>query len=227
MYFVFSSQSATHGGQQINEFTGFALCHKGKAKAPDNVYNPADGADAYTNPSIYPKLAQYTEAARKRHGDEFDPTTEPLDIDLLMRLGPGKQHGRYWMANSAIESSSVPRLSEIRARSTSSSSDIPIAPRQPSSTQMMAAFQVCTVLFIVHWFYTCALPCGCNIAGPACRVAGPAGGPGGGPSTAARGCPAGGGTSDAGHGGLLPGPSDPGFGPASVAYLAARSSPVF
>jgi hypothetical protein len=162
---VFSSQTDSHGGQEINEFTGYSLAHKGKARAPGNVYNPADGADAYTNESVYPKLAQYTEAARRRHGDDFDPATEPLDTDLVMRLGGGKQHGRYWMANSAIESSSVPRLSEIRARSTSSS-DIPIAPRQQSSAQMMAALQVSTVLFVVHWFYTCALPLHClNLTG--------------------------------------------------------------
>ena len=79
-------------------------------------------------------------------------------------------------------------------------------------------------------------PCGCNIAGPAGRVAGPADGPGGGPSAAARGCPAavgvsaGGypaalGASAAGRGDLLSGPSDPGFGPASVASLAVRSTP--
>ena len=69
------------------------------------------------------------------------------------------------MANSAIESSSVPRLSQIRQTSTSSS-NIPIAPQQPSSTQMMAAFQVSTVLFVVHWFYTCTWPLHClNLAG--------------------------------------------------------------
>jgi hypothetical protein len=160
---VFSSQTDSHGGQQINEFGGYSLAHKGKALDPNNVYNPEDSG--YTNESIYPKLAQYTEAARRRHGDDFDPATEPLDTDLVMRLGGGKQHGRYWMANSAIDSSSVPRLSEIRARSTSSS-DIPIAPRQQSSAQIMAALQVSTVLFVVHWFYTCALPLHClNLTG--------------------------------------------------------------
>ena len=162
---VFSSQSQSHGGQEINEFMGYALAHKGPATAADNIYNPEDGADAYTNASVYPKLAEYTSAARTRHGEDFDPATQPLDTDLVMRLGGGKQHGRYWMANSAIESSSVPRLSQIRQTSTSSS-DIPIAPRQPSSTQMMAAFQVSTILFVVHWFYTCTWPLHClNLAG--------------------------------------------------------------
>lgn len=157
---MFFSQSSAHQGQPINEFAGYALSHSGKATAEDNVYDPAKGPDAYTNARVHGKLTQYTEAAKKRYGDEFDPATEPLDTDLVMRLGGGKQHGRYWMANSAIDPSSVRRLSEIRSRSTTSS-DIPIAPRQQSNTQMMEAFQVITVSFVVHWFYTCALPMHC------------------------------------------------------------------
>ena len=130
--FVFSSQTQSHGGQVVNEFTGYALAHKGKATAADNVYDPAEGPDAYTNASVYPKLAEYTSAARQRHG-------------------------RYWMANSAIESSSVPTLSQIRRDGTRSSSDIPIVPRQPSNAQMFSAFQVSAVSFIVHSFHTCTL----------------------------------------------------------------------
>ena len=71
--FVFSSQSQSHGGQEINEFMGYALAHKGPATAADNIYNPEDGADAYTNTSVYPKLAKYTSVARTRHGEDFDP----------------------------------------------------------------------------------------------------------------------------------------------------------
>ena len=91
--FVFFSQTQSHGGQVVNEFTGYALAHKGKATAVNNVYDPADGPNAYTNASVYPKLAEYTSVARTRHGEDFDPATQPLDMDLMMRLGGGKQHG--------------------------------------------------------------------------------------------------------------------------------------
>lgn len=104
---------------------GYALAHKGPATAPDNVYNPADGADAYTNASAYQKLAEYITAARTRHGEAFDPATQPLDTDLRMRMGGGKRHDRYYMANSAIDSATVPTLRQIRSGSTSSS-DVPI-----------------------------------------------------------------------------------------------------
>jgi hypothetical protein len=109
----------------------FTMAHKGKATAPDVTYNPADGPEAYSNASVYNKLSEYTSTARERHREDFDPATQPLDTDLLMRLGGGKQHGRYWMADSTVDSASIPNLAEIRARSTSSS--VPIRPWQHSS----------------------------------------------------------------------------------------------
>ena len=105
----------------------YALAHKGKATAPEVTYNPTDGPEAYTNASVHSKLSEYTLAARERHGEDFDPATQPLDTDLLMRMGGGKQHGRYWMADNTVDSASVPNLAEIRARSTSSS--LPIRSR--------------------------------------------------------------------------------------------------
>ncbi|XP_066327974.1 uncharacterized protein [Miscanthus floridulus] len=56
-----------------------------------------------------------------------------------MRLGGGKQHGRYWMASNMVDSTSMPNLAQIRAQSTSSS--VPIRPRQASTLQQMAALQ--------------------------------------------------------------------------------------
>ena len=53
----------------------YALAHKGPATAVDNIYNPEDGADTYTNASVYPKLAEYTSVAHTCHGEDFDPAT--------------------------------------------------------------------------------------------------------------------------------------------------------
>jgi hypothetical protein len=126
----------------INEFTGYVLSHQGKATDPENVYDPAKGADAFTNPNAYEKVVQYTEAVRKRHGEAYDPATEPLDTDVLMRTGGGKQHGRYFLAHSVIDPATVPTLREVRRSDSTTSSDVPIQPRRPSSTQMMAVVQV-------------------------------------------------------------------------------------
>jgi hypothetical protein len=113
----------------------YALAHKGKATAPEVTCNPADGPEAYTNASVHSKLSEYTSAARKCHGEDFYPATQPLDTNLLMRVGGGKQHDRYWMTDSTVDSASVSNLTEIRARSTSSS--LPIRSWQQSSQQQM------------------------------------------------------------------------------------------
>ena len=179
---VFSSQSQAHDGQVINEYEGYALSHKGRAKDPDNVYSSADEPEAYTNPNAYEKMVQYTEAARMRHGPTYDPARQPLDTDILMRTGGGKQHGRYFIAHSAIDPATVPTLRQVRRSDSTTSSDVPIRPRQPSHTQALEAVQVTLVSFAVHWFYICTFPFalfkyrGCNIVVPAGRVAGRAGG---------------------------------------------------
>jgi fructose-specific phosphotransferase system component IIB len=56
----------------------------------------------------------------------------------MMRLGGGKQHGRYFMATSAIEPSAVQMLTELRIEDRRrGGAQIPIAPQQPSSAQMI------------------------------------------------------------------------------------------
>jgi hypothetical protein len=125
-----------------NEFTGYGLSHQGKATDPNNVYDPTKGANAFTNSNAYEKVVQYAEAVRKSHGEAYDPATEPLDTDVLIRTGGGKQHDRYFLAHSLIDPTTVPTLREVRRSNNTTSSDVPIQPRRSSSMQMMAAVQV-------------------------------------------------------------------------------------
>jgi hypothetical protein len=71
-------------------------------------------------PVVYNRLHDYIAMAQEVHGSEYDPSTEQIDPDVLMRVGEGKRHGRYWIADGAIDSSSTSTLSQMRARSTSS-----------------------------------------------------------------------------------------------------------
>jgi hypothetical protein len=96
------------------------MAHKGKAMS-DITYNPDDGPEVYNNPIVYSRLQEYTAMAQEVHGPEYDPSTKQIDLDMLMRVGGGKRHGRYWIADGAIDSSSTPTLSQARARSTGSS----------------------------------------------------------------------------------------------------------
>jgi len=148
----FFLQTRFHPGQECASFKAYALAHKGKAKDPDLVYNPEDPPKAYSNLSVHSRLSEYTAMAREIHGPEFDPSTADLEGDIVMRLGPGKPHGRYYMGNSTIDTANTQTLAQIRARSTSSSPAI-----RPRSQPQVVALQVSSVAFVVHSFSTRSL----------------------------------------------------------------------
>jgi len=125
----------------------WVLSKKGKATA--NIdFNPEDPPEAYSDPSIHSRVSEYIAMARQVHGSQFDPSTQDLDGEIVMRVGGGKKHGRYWIGDSTLDTASTPTLSQIRARSTSSS---PAIRPRPTTTQFqMEALQVISVLFIVR-----------------------------------------------------------------------------
>jgi hypothetical protein len=218
---VFSSQTQSHDDQVINEFTGYILSHQGKAIDSENVYDLARGPDAITNQNVYDKVVQYIKVVRTCHGADYDPSTEPLDMDILMRMGGGKQHDKYFIAHSVIDPAIVPSLREVRhsGSSVGTSSDVPIQPRRPSSTQMMAVVQVTIrhslVLHMLPNPYALFKHRLCNIAGPAGRDAGPTRGPTGkrggprrGPSAVAGGPTGGPSAGDASFPAALPASDD-------------------
>jgi len=108
----------------------YALAHKGKATV-DVAYNPEDPPSAYSNESIHSRLDGNTSMARVVHGLEYNPSTHDLDGEVVMRAGGGKKHGRFWIVDDTIDTASTPTLSQIRARSTSSSPAI--RPRSDST----------------------------------------------------------------------------------------------
>jgi hypothetical protein len=70
------------------------MAHKGKATS-DITYNLDDGPEAYANSTVYNRLHEYTTMAQEVQGLDYDPSTEPIDPDVLMRVGGGKRHGQY------------------------------------------------------------------------------------------------------------------------------------
>lgn len=112
--------SVSHGGQTCSIFKAFVMSHKAKATSDVN-YNPEDGPEAYNNGTIHSRLSEYTSMAREVHGSEYDPSTEELDAEVVMRVGGGKKHGRYWICDGAIDSAATPSLSQIRTSSTGAS----------------------------------------------------------------------------------------------------------
>ena len=136
---LFHSQSASHGGQPCGQLKAYALAHKGKATA--NIdYNPEDPPSAYSNSTVHTRLSEYTSMAREVHGADFDPTSQDIDGEIVMRVGGGKKHGRYWIGDSTVDTASTPTLSQIRARSTGSAP--PISQRPTVSQMQLAQVQV-------------------------------------------------------------------------------------
>ena len=139
-------QMKAHPGKDCNDFKAFCMSHLGKSGSEVD-YTGQEPPTAYTNPEIGERIREYTVAAKARHGEEYDPCTQEIDVDLVMRQGGGKKHGRLWIADGAIDSSTVRNLDAIRARSTSSSQAI--RPRPSPALRQVEALQVMDLLLIV------------------------------------------------------------------------------
>jgi hypothetical protein len=64
-----------------------------KGKATSNItYNPNDPPSAYSNPTIHGRIQSYTEMGRQVYGPDWDPRTQPLDGEVVMRARGGKKH---------------------------------------------------------------------------------------------------------------------------------------
>ena len=125
---------------------GWALAHKGKAS--EVTYNPDDPPSAYSNPSVYAHINMYTEAGRQVHGPDWDPSAHDLDGELIMKVGGGKKHGRYFIGEGTLDTASTPTLAQVRARTTNSG--LPIHPRLSVAELRVQELEVNLGLFIVH-----------------------------------------------------------------------------
>jgi hypothetical protein len=112
------------------------------------VFNPDAPAQAYSDPSIHAKVRDYAEAVRALRGSDHNLSTEPLEPDVIVRLGQGRKHGRLWIADGADSSSSAPSLSNVRARSTARS--LPIRAQPTPILLQVDELQVILVSLVVH-----------------------------------------------------------------------------
>jgi hypothetical protein len=136
-------QEAAHPGEEVSEFSAWAMSHMGRA-SPSVSFDPAAPPEVYSDPNVYTKVQEYTSAVREIHGEDYNVRTEPIDAEAIMRLGGGKKHGRLWIADGAIDPSTVRNLDAIRARSTSSSQAI--RPRPTPALQQVEALQVMDIV---------------------------------------------------------------------------------
>ena len=86
------------------------MSHKGRATS-DVPFNPEDPPEAYIKQSVHSRLSDYTSMAREVNGPDFDSYTAPIDAEVVMRVGGGNKHGRYYIADSSINPATTPNLS--------------------------------------------------------------------------------------------------------------------
>jgi hypothetical protein len=70
------------------------MAHKGKATS-DVTYNPDDRPKAYTNPTVYSRLHDYTAMAQEVHGPDYDPST--CSIPKIQILKFSQTHPKFKM----------------------------------------------------------------------------------------------------------------------------------
>jgi hypothetical protein len=116
------------------------MAHKGKAMS-DVSYSVSDEPEAYNNPSFSRRIAEYTEACKQKYGEDYNPSEHDIDTDIVMALEGGKKHGRLWIGDSIIDSSSL-RLADVRARRTES--DPQLRARPSVGMGRLNALAVCT-----------------------------------------------------------------------------------
>ena len=78
---------------------GWALAHNGKTS--EVAYNPDD--PVYSNPSVHARINMYKEAGRQIHGPDWDPSAHDLDGELIMKVGGGKKHDRYFIGDGTLD----------------------------------------------------------------------------------------------------------------------------
>ena len=101
------SQLSSHEGQECTPFMGWVMARKSKA-ASNVTYNPDDPPSAYSNPSVHSRIQAYTEMGRQVHGADWDPRTQPLDGEVIMRVGGGKKHGHYYISDGLVDTPALP-----------------------------------------------------------------------------------------------------------------------
>ncbi|KAI5016117.1 hypothetical protein ZWY2020_005968 [Hordeum vulgare] len=97
-----------------------------------------DDPNNFTHISSHQKLVAYKDAGKATKGDDFNPSQEPLDPELVMISGGGRPHGSIAIGDGIIRCPLT--LPEIKARQSSNCPEITHRPR-PVELAIKAALQ--------------------------------------------------------------------------------------
>ena len=107
--------------------------------------------EAYATSVDRAKIRGYVEVFEEVHGPGVDPSQHDLDVEVVVRAGGGKKHGRLVFGNGTIDPSTAPSLPHLKATSTSSSASIRSRPgaRRFSEQVSCSSFTI-SCLFAFH-----------------------------------------------------------------------------
>jgi hypothetical protein len=71
------------------------------------TFNPDELLEAYNNP----RITKYMAMTREVRGPDFDLVREPPDPEIVVKIGNGRRHGRYFVGDSLLVPSSALTLS--------------------------------------------------------------------------------------------------------------------
>uniref|UniRef100_A0A8I6YDI7 Uncharacterized protein n=1 Tax=Hordeum vulgare subsp. vulgare TaxID=112509 RepID=A0A8I6YDI7_HORVV len=91
---------------------------KAKAFSESDLHDPNN----FTNISSHHKLVAYRDAGKATKGDDFNPSQEPLDPEMVMISGGGRPHGSIAIGDGIIRCPLT--LPKIKARQSSSCPEI-------------------------------------------------------------------------------------------------------
>ena len=106
-------------------------------KAKPFTESDLDHPESFTNISSHHKLVKYRDEGKARKGEDFNPSQDPFDTELVMISGGGRSHGSQAIGDGLIR---CPRtLPQIKKRQ--SSSDPEITPRaRPAELAMAVSY---------------------------------------------------------------------------------------
>jgi hypothetical protein len=116
---------------------------KAKAFSESDLDHP----ETFTNISSRNKLVRYRDEGKARKGEDFNPSQDPFDTELVMISGGGRSHGSIAIGDGLIRCPKT--LTQIKKRQ--SSSDPEIMPRARPSELAMAVSYTDSDTFPIHY----------------------------------------------------------------------------
>ena len=106
-------------------------------KAKPFTESDLDDPESFTNKTSHHNLVKYRHEGKARKGEDFNPSQDPLDTELVMICGGGRSHGSQAIGDGLIHC--LGTLSQIKKRL--SSSDPEITPRtRPAKIAMAVSY---------------------------------------------------------------------------------------